>query len=153
MPIKSRLCYTGGKYSSLSLNIRHGDSREQQSTGLADWRQKARDAGAKILLQTAHQNRVETKTRGNAPDHGKSDPGELASPSKGNEDPAQRSQYVVTTVFPAVKTKVASFPHAVYAVSPCWFGQNVLKAHLNLNTIAVATLKEAEKCNVRVYSD
>lgn len=120
------------KYSNFSLNIRHGDSREQQSTGLTDWRQKARDAGSKILLQTAHRDRVETKTRSYAPDHGKSDPGKLAPPSKGKEDPTQRSQYVVTTVFSAVKTTVASFPHAVYAMSPCWFGQNVLKAHLNL---------------------
>lgn len=37
-------------YSTLSLNIRHGDSREKQSTSLTDWRQKARDACTKILL-------------------------------------------------------------------------------------------------------
>lgn len=37
-------------YSTLSLNIGHGDSREKQSTSLTDWRQKARDAGTKILL-------------------------------------------------------------------------------------------------------
>lgn len=37
-------------YASLSLNIRHGDSREKQPTCLTDWRQKARDAGTKIFL-------------------------------------------------------------------------------------------------------
>lgn len=140
-------------FASLSLNIRHGDSREKQSTSLTDWRQKARDACTKILLQTAHRDRVETETWGDAPDHGKSDPGKLAPPPKGNEDPTQRRQYVITTVLSAVKTTVAGFPHAVYAVSPCWFGQNILKAHLNLKYNSRSYVEASRKCITHVYSD
>ena len=122
---------SANKYTAIiSLITCHSDSTEKEATGLTDWRQITRDAGAEVLLETAHGDGEVPQAGGDAPHHGESDERELTAPPQGDEGSAQRRHNVVAAVLAAVEAEIAGLPHTVYAVGARGFGQDVLKAHL-----------------------
>ena len=62
------------------------------------------------------------------------DHGKLAAPAQRQRKAANNGQEVVAAVLAAVEEVVGGGPHAVDAVGAVWFGQYILKGHLEQST-------------------
>ena len=62
------------------------------------------------------------------------DHGKLAAPAQRQRDAANNGQEVVAAVLAALEAAVGGGPHAVDAVGAVWFGQYILKGHLEQST-------------------
>ena len=77
---------------------------------------------------------VGTEAWRDLPDMHKGDHGKLAAPAQRQRKAANNGQEAVAAVLAALEAAVGGGPHAVDAVGVVWFGQYILKGHLEQST-------------------
>ena len=110
------------------------NAAEEETHGFTDRTQTALEERAEELLRAAAVDHIGTEAWRDLPDMHEGDHGKLAAPAQRQRKAANNGQEVVAAVLAALEAAVGGGPHAVDAVGAVWFGQYILKGHLEQST-------------------